>query len=359
LELHSCQDGSVRIIARPAFKDAKNNPYNALLYGAIREQGVDVLEYSSWRLVTERWSICHIHWPESLLETGSGLRVRLSAWQHLRILDWARRRSARLVWTIHNLNPHDLVFPSVELGFWRAVLRRLDAVIALNQCSLAEAHARYAELARLPGFVIPHGHYRGVYPNTVDRETARRRLNVPAGARVMTFFGQIRAYKNIPELIAAARALTASPLVLFVCGRTSKRAPGLDAVIRAAAGNDQRIRLELRHIGDDEVQLYLNAADLVVLPYQDILNSGAAILALSFDRPVLVPELGGMAELRAAVGASWVHTYRGSLDAGVLTEAMAWAVGAGRSATPPMHSFDWPVIAAQTVGAYRAISERS
>ena len=55
--------------------------------------------------------------------------------------------------------------------------------------------------------------------------------------------------------------------------------------------------MRLEFIPAEELQVYLNAADVVVLPYKDILTSGAAVLAMSFGKPVIAPKLGCVAEL--------------------------------------------------------------
>lgn len=96
----------------------------------------------------------------------------------------------------------------------------------------------------------------------------------------------------------------------------------LEQIIRNAAQHDPRVRLHLEFIASDRLQLFLNAADLIVLPYTEILNSGSALLALSFNRPMLVPSKGSMSELQKQTGNSWVKTYDGTLTPSQLKEAM-------------------------------------
>jgi hypothetical protein len=104
----------------------------------------------------------------------------------------------------------------------------------------------------------------------------------------------------------------------------------------------------------DDMQLYLNAADLVVLPYGETLNSGAAILALSFDRPVLGPDRGAFAELASEFGPRVVQTFAGDVTSGVLATALRRAI-----AEPPGHldldALSWDRVAAGTIAAYRAV----
>ncbi len=121
--------------------------------------------------------------------------------------------------------------------------------------------------------------------------------------------------------------------------------------VREAAGGDPRVRLALGHVPDQDVQHYLRAADLVVLPFRDITNSASALLALSFDRPVLVPARGAMGELQALAGADWVSTYDGDLTPEMLVAALDWALRRP-SGAPRLEALEWPEIARQTLSAY-------
>jgi hypothetical protein len=86
-----------------------------------------------------------------------------------------------------------------------------------------------------------------------------------------------------------------------------------------------------------------------------VLNSGSALLGLSFGRPVLVPERGAMAELRELAGDSWVRTYSGDLSADVLRDAMVWAETASRDDLLPLDELAWHAIARQTLLAFEAV----
>ena len=112
--------------------------------------------------------------------------------------------------------------------------------------------------------------------------------------------------------------------MLIVAGEP--RAAALRAEIERAAAGDPRIELRLAFVPDEALQVYLRAADLVVLPYEEILNSGAALLALSFDCPILVPDKGSLEVLRADVGPDWVRLYQGALS----TETLSASAGLGR-----------------------------
>ena len=87
---------------------------------------------------------------------------------------------------------------------------------------------------------------------------------------------------------------------MLVSGRPINRE--MEAEIRNASSGDPRIRLLLRFVEDEEVQLHFKAADLVVLPFVENWNSGSAVLALSFNCPVLLPAIASIVELQGLIG---------------------------------------------------------
>jgi len=342
----------LRVLGVPAYRNRTTNPYNALLSQAVARAGA-VVEEARVRALLGRHDIVHIHWPEHLFSARSRVRAWAQAVTFVVILSWLRWRRARVVWTVHNLAAHHARHPRLEARMWRWFVRRVDGYIALSRSGREAVVARWPVLAPRPGFVIPHGHYRPVYPDTIDRAEARSRLELPPNARVTTFVGAIQPYKNLPALIAAFRGVPGESWRLVVAGRPQDRAHREEIV--AGAGTDPRIRLDFGFVPDDEVQVYLRAADLVVLPYRDILNSGSAILALSFGVPVLVPSAGAMADLREVAGAEWVRTYEGDLTPAVLEAAMAWATGTIRSARPDLGPLEWDRIGQETRSAFETI----
>ena len=212
----------------------------------------------------------------------------------------------------------------------RLLVEEVDGLLSLTAGGLAAARAAYPELADAPGAVTPHGHYRDDYDFTAARDAARAERGVPPDATLVVSVGMIRAYKNIPDLVRTVAGTSDPALVLAIAGR-----PAGDLLadeIRSAAADDSRIVLDLAFQSDAAIASWLRAADLVVLPYRAIQNSGSAILALSADRPVVVPALGAMRELQAAVGEDWVRCYEGEFDARSSSGASAGRASRGRNA---------------------------
>ena len=148
--------------------------------------------------------------------TSPGVRgsARLKARRTLLELRLARRAGMRIVWTAHDLFRHDRAEDPAERRFMRALFDLADAVIvhcasAADGLLMALGIGPWAAQRRARGArqvrVIPHGHYRGAYPDTISRTEARERLGLPAAARVVAFAGWVRPYKGVTELVRGLR----------------------------------------------------------------------------------------------------------------------------------------------------------
>ncbi len=349
----------MRVLAAPAFTNSGGQrlPFTWPLYTRLQKLGVEVRPLSTGRAVAGWASVLHLHWPDRAVRAGHPASAALRSGRLIALIDAARRRGSRVVWTVHNLSGHgERRYPRLEARYWRAFTGRLDGFIAPSESGLELARERYRALRTLPGFVIPLNHLRGFYPGGPDRESARAVLGLAAEARVVGFLGNVQPYKHVVHLVQVFRELADPDLVLLIAGRSSPAS--LADEIRDAIAGDPRIRFNDGFVADEQIATYVRAADLLALPFREILNSGSAILGLSFDRPVVVPSKGAMADLAARVGAEWVRTYPGELDAGILGDALAWATDAVRPTAPDLSGMEWDRVARLTLEAYRSVGAR-
>lgn len=318
----------------------------------MERAGAQVAEFTPRRALSGRYDVWHVHWPDDFLSIRSPVRAVGYVVAELVLMGLARLRGTRIVWTVHDLGPHESPHPWLEPLFWRAFVPMVDGFVTLSDHARDAAQAQFPALQRRPSAVVPHGHYRPAYPDPVPQIEARRVLDISPGAPVLAYVGRIRPYKNVPTLVRTFRAWDAPDARLLVAGN-----PSSDAVRRAvddAAAGESRVRLDLRFVPDDEMPLVLGAADVVVLPYADILHSGSALLALSFDRPVLLPGDGAMPELRDAVGDVWVRTYD-DLTPDVLCDAATWARETPRPDRAPLDALDWDRLGRRTLALYERV----
>lgn len=355
----SSSSAGIRVISWPAFRNRRENPYNALLFTALQKIGVDVKEFSVQRLLFgPHADVLHMHWaPTSRIRGNSRRRVKRTSLELMLLLRAARLRGMKIVWTAHDIGAHDRrVHEDLEKPYWTRVAYYLDALISLSATALDQVRNRYPALNTVPAFITRHGHYCGAYPRTVGPAASRAMLGISPDATVYAFVGQLRPYKNLPALLRAFRNVSDPNAVLVIAGML--KLDDTRAEFDELAAADTRVKVFGGFIDDESMQLYLEAADLVVLPYRDILNSGSAILAVSFDRPVLVPAHGSMIELASDVGSDWVLTYEGSITSEILEAAMA-AATRKKGDHPSLSRLDWTDIAAQTRDIYAALVSES
>jgi beta-1,4-mannosyltransferase len=340
----------LQILACPAFSTRYTNPYNCLLYSNM---DAEVCEYSPRLALTRNFDILNLHWPEQRLLKESPVKSLLSCLFLFLTIDLLRFRGCRVIWTVHNLSPHDCRYPSLERWYYRRLLSRIDGYLSLGQTATTSLRKKFAVPEQIPIQAIPHGHYQDVYP-TSSMSSSRNILGIPRHVKVILFFGQIRPYKNLGALIKAFHGCAGNELCLLIAGNSSGQ---MTQDLMDQISDDSRITLYSRHIRDDEVQLFFGACDLVVLPYKEILNSGSAILALSFNRPVLVPNIGAMRDLSDSLQPGWVRTYEGDLSAAHLHDALK-AAETQHNTTCDLHHLNWKTIAQQTLDFFHTVTAR-
>ncbi len=343
----------LRILARPARSNAHGNPYNALLADAVEASGAaKVEEWSVARALRQRWDIVHLHWPEAALNRPRAFDALSTLAGLFAVLDVARSRGAHIVWTVHNLAAHEAAHPRLAGRFYGALWRRLDGFVALSAAARMAVVERFPAAEQVPYAVIPHGHYRPVLPPRPLRMAARQRLGLEDRLRVVLFAGTVRPYKNVDALVRAVRALPDPDLRLIVAGVPNEPLP---SQLRDLAAGDSRIRFDFRFVPAEDLAALYAAADLVALPFAEVLNSGSALMALSHDRPVLVPRLGSLIDLAERAGPHWVRPYEGDLDAALLAPALAWASGRPEGEVADLTPWDWAPIGAATAAFYQAL----
>lgn len=341
------------MLAWPAFRKESANPHAALLARELIGLGVCLVDWTPSRALLRPGDLWHLHHPETVLYRRSLAASSLETLMFLSLLLLARVRGVPILWTIHDLGSNDRLHPRLESWFWRVFIARVDAFVCLSEQTRTMALERFPGLVGRPAHIVPHGHYRDAYPRTVSRETARQRLSLPPEATVLLHFGLMRPYKNVPHLIRTFRAAPKRVAVLMVVGKPYDGA--IEREIRDAANGASNVRLDLRWIPPEDVQVFFVASDLVVLPYRRILNSGAVMLALTFARPVLVPDLGAMRDHQETFGADWIRLYAGDLTATELAVASEWARTTRRQAID-LDRFGWRPLALRTRTIYEELA---
>lgn len=338
---------------------AYGNPYQHELAGALRSHGFNVVPRKHLRgLLGERLfrrtrtRLIHLHWLPYLGHGWrSGVGVTLFAMRLLAL----RLAGLRFVWTVHNLYPHDGLENRAEWLVSAAAALAADEIV-VHSPAARDLLTRELFVRRSTSIhTIPHGNYIASYPNQLTQAAARARLGIDVDAPVFLFFGHLRGYKGLDHLIAAFKTLAAEQAVLIIAGQ-----PGLPETVDALQrdiGSDGRIRLRPAFVPTEEVQLYFNAADVVVLPYRQVLTSGGVVLAMSFGKACVAPRIGSIPDVLDERG-GFIYDAR---DPVALSSALERALHS-RDELAAMGAYNrrraqawgWDVVGEATVGVYAA-----
>jgi D-inositol-3-phosphate glycosyltransferase len=207
----------------------------------------------------------------------------------------ARTLGLRVVITAHDVEAFKEGISTPLFVRW--VYRVAHRVIAHSEVAKREL-VQELDVAESKIDVICHGNYLASVPTGITREMARAHFGLTPDQRVLVFFGQIKDVKGLEVLLegfALARAQDPG-LHLLIGGRVWKTDFSKYQHLINQHGLGPFCTLHIRYIPDDEVPYFYRCADLVVLPYLRIYQSGVVLLAMSYGSPVLVSDIEGMLE---------------------------------------------------------------
>ncbi|MEJ2598003.1 MAG: glycosyltransferase family 4 protein [Anaerolineales bacterium] len=279
-----------------------DNPYWQILKDGLQRAGVEICQtndrlYLQWRWLVQNRSktdVLHFHHLKHHYSVNDRRASYKSLSKFAAKVAFARLLGYRVVWTMHNLHPHERVKPERVFHLTNWVLAQLANSVIVH-CEYAR-QALSSYYGRRKGvIVIEHPNYIDAYPNAISRGQARRKLAISDTDRVFLFLGAVRPYKGVEKLARVFGNLEQANLKLMVVGKMWDK--DLEEQLKNLAAVDNRIGLYPDYVPDKDLQIYFNAADAVVLPYSEVLSSGSALLAMSFSRAVIAPSIGCLKEV--------------------------------------------------------------
>jgi len=201
----------------------------------------------------------------------------------------ARHLGIRVIMVCHNVLPHER--SRLDTSLVRMALSRADRLIVHSIVDRTQAEAL------LPGCAVevaPFPSYADVRSAGWSREHARARVGVDG--QVLLFFGFVRPYKGLMDLLDALPAVLAElDVTLLVVGEIWGEVESYHDRVKGL-GLGSRVRFFDRYVSNDEMAMFFAAADLVVLPYREATGSAVLQLAFGFGVPVVATKTGSMAE---------------------------------------------------------------
>ena len=278
------------------------NPFQSLYYSKFLENGIVPIGTNNLSNVASiRWPgkmFLHLHWLGNIIgDTENSDVANQRVEEFLQQIDTMKDNGFSIIWTVHNILPHDAVLQDCQIKLRVELVKRCDIIHTMcgDTIQLSEA---FFSLPEDKIVNVPHPTYETFYPTQYSDLESRFQLNINHDEFVFLFFGSIQAYKGLHDLVRAFKELdsrTDKKLKLIIAGKVYNQSNF--KTIKNEIDASENIALFQNRIPNEDVQHYFKAANVCVCPYRITLNSGVAHLSHTFGTPVIGPNVGGFKEL--------------------------------------------------------------
>lgn len=280
------------------------NKYIGTMVSALRDDGFFVHNldglFSSWKHFRSI-KLVHLNWFENLHD-DSPRKAIISFFRKFFVLSVIKFSGKKLVWTMHNRASHEKTMAGLGRVLRRLLIAWSDTIVIHTKVSEGLIIKEYPN-ARHKLLYLPHPDFIGIYGDISSPADAvdQSKLN-------LLFVGAVKPYKNIELLIDVASGF-GSAVHLTIAGKAST--PAYQASLEERAKTVKNIDLQLRFVADEELPQLIADSDVLVLPYDlaSSLNSGTVILAFSYQRTVICPRIGTLADMDAVAGNLFTYEY--------------------------------------------------
>lgn len=203
-----------------------------------------------------------------------------------------QNKVTRVISILDNIIPHEHRIG--DRVFAQYFVNSVDGFVAMSQSVLTDVETFDK---KKPKVLSPHPLYDN-FGEHVSREEAIQYLKLDSSTRYILFFGLIRDYKGLDWLLKAFsdKRLANANVKLIVAGEFYNNAEQYETLEREL-GLQGRILWHREFVPDEEVRYFFSAADLIAQPYKSATQSGVTQIAYHFERPMLVTNVGGLAEI--------------------------------------------------------------
>ncbi len=307
------------------FPGGTQNPYLRMLYSRLPEAGFDPRPLARFdhlnRLAPN--SVVHLHWTRIAQLGATTLEeAQQTSDEFFATIEGFVERGGTFLWSVHEPLPHDCPFPEVEASLRQQLADIASGIHVLHESTIDEV-APFYRLPRDKVFVVEHPLYTGIYETYLTRRASRRLIGLDDDAIMILAFGAIRPYKGFDRLVRLLPRLrkeSGRDIRVMVAGPTMRSIDNSELLELVATTEGATLTDD--PIPDEYVQVMFKSADIVALPYRQVLNSGVLMLGLTFGCDSIAPE---NAVTRDAVASGLVRLFDRTDDEdlfGVLMQAI-------------------------------------
>lgn len=273
-----------------------DNKYVEIITSLLKQNGYEILKLSSLIncSVLKKCKIIHLNWFENFSACNK-LSVTISFLKKFVILCVIKLFRKKLIWTMHNKQQHGSNNKAYSSLMFDLLVIWSDIIVIHSEISkdiLIKQYPKIRNKLITKIHHIPHPNYINSYGKIVLGQ------KISDSILEILFIGKIKPYKNIELLIDVVKSINSDNIHLKIVGEIISNDYKLKLENRITGYKN--IRLESKFIPDDYIPYLLSSCDLLVLPYDisSSLNSGTVILAFSYQKTVICPEIGTIMDFK-------------------------------------------------------------
>lgn len=230
-------------------------------------------------LLRSRTKVIHIQW------------YRFTFLEGIIISLWARICGKKVFYTAHDVLPHGRTHFLNKIIFW--FIYRFQHIIIVHTEFIKTRLKREFGIKERKIYVVNHGVYEVMDNTSINVKDARKNYDLNETDFVLLFFGYITSYKGLPLLLEAFQEAKAdTDMKLIIAGKVADDYRGEMNKLEEKYNSDD-IRMILKFISDEEVDMMFKACNATILPYLEASQSGVLFMSYAYGKPVVAPNLGG------------------------------------------------------------------
>ena len=201
-----------------------------------------------------------------------------------------KNKHTKVISIVDNMIPHEKRIGDRLLTNY--FVKTVDGFIAMSE----KVKNDIKTFSHKPVSISPHPIFNH-FGDPITKLEARLQLGLPKEDKIILFFGYIRKYKGLDLLIHAManEAIKKLGIQLMIVGEFYEDASAYHDLVSSLGLQDQ-IKFYSNYIPDGEVKNYVCSADFIIQPYKNATQSGVTPLAYHFQKPMLVTNVGGLAD---------------------------------------------------------------
>jgi beta-1,4-mannosyltransferase len=295
------------------------NPYQDLLYEqtTFNSDEIKYLKYDLyaedfinrffvfWSILkfrTNGYTIFHLHWLYNFApQNSSKLQLYLNTIYIPLLLFFIKSVGFKLVWTVHNIVPHEKTSLN-DKQIVNLLFRISDGIIVHSQTTLEELHQESYKSKKV--HIVPMGNVIQMHSPTGISQILKKQNHIPTRAFVFLFFGLIRPYKGVENLIYCFNKLQKSnpDIHLLIVGSFVEVAYKKNFTRISSNPMIKNAHYILHSVSDSQLADYISISDIAVFPFTRVTTSSSALHALAAKKPIIAPRIGALRDLPRECG---------------------------------------------------------